>query len=106
MVSVRMEDSLLVRIFLSLILICCFAYVAHPQGIELSVDQFRKLVLDAHIRFEDFKTADTFSGVRHPPILDTPFKHSFRAVLTNAAKGTPNFDGKYMVASGKKNRGT
>lgn len=89
-----------VRIFfLSMAFVFCIVCGVESQSKILSVDQFRKQVADLHVRFEDYKTTNTFSGLRRPPILDTPFKHSFRTVLTKASKGDPNFDGKYVVAS-------
>lgn len=79
---------------LSAVLLLSTFSVAQPQDETLSVEKFRKLLADNQIRFEDYKTTNTWNGSRHPPILDTHFKRLFKTVLTEAAKGDPNFDGK------------
>jgi hypothetical protein len=64
-----------------------------------TVEDFKQLLAQNPIRFEDYKTTNVWNGKRHPPILNTRSKRLFRTVLREAAKGGPDFDGKYVVAS-------
>jgi predicted RND superfamily exporter protein len=90
----KINKRIYLTAILTILLLCCVVYAAQAQSIELSVDQFRKMASDAQMRFEDYKTINTFNGVHHRPILDTRFNRMFRTVLTNAAKEKPNFDGR------------
>jgi hypothetical protein len=65
----------------------------------LTVAEFKQLVLENPMRFDDYKTTNVWTGKRHPPILNSHSKRLFRTVLRDAAKDGPNFDGKYVVAS-------
>lgn len=74
---------------------------SYPQSDEAprSIEQFMALLSETGIKFEDYETTHVWSGERHSPILDTPFKRAFKTRLTWAAEGEPNFDGKYVLVS-------
>jgi hypothetical protein len=65
----------------------------------LPVNQFMAQISTEGIEFEDYSTRNAWSGNNHPPLLDTPFKRNFKAILTLASEMEPTFDGRYILAS-------
>jgi hypothetical protein len=68
MFKINKKMKLHLPIMSALLLLCCLIYAAQANGIELSVDQFKKMVSDAQMKFEDYKTTNTFNGAHHRPI--------------------------------------
>lgn len=48
-------------------------------------------------RFEDHPVRETYTGPVHAPVLATSEQRQFRTRLRNAAKGKPNFAGRYIL---------
>ena len=86
-----------------MVFICLFLFGLVSTGVSeesgIPVAQFRDAIAAASMRFEDYKTRNTFNRAAKPPILDTSGKRQFRTILRDAAKQKPNFDGKYVIAS-------
>jgi hypothetical protein len=86
-----------------LVVICLFSLglvssvICEEAGIP--VTHFRETIDAASMRFEDYKTRNTFNYSPKPPVLDTSAKRQFRTALRDAAKKKPNFDGKYVITS-------
>lgn len=86
-------------LFICLTLLLCIASVAQSRSTQVSEEEFKRLAESGGFHYEIYKTTRAWNGTRRDPVLDTPFKRKFKTVLTEASKGRPDFDGKYVVAS-------
>ena len=86
-------------LFICLAFLLCLSSTAQSRSAQVSEEAFKKCAEGGGLHYGDYKTTRVWNGARRDLILDTPFKRQFKTVLTEAVKGRPNFDGKYIVAS-------